>query len=127
MMHTRPVIPPLPNREASGPFAAHPNLAAKHEAEWAKVMHRKLGLKTPTPPAPSKNSETGYQAKMRIWAAIEAVMQDGEWRSVPQITAAAGVGKTSGAKAMVAWAKLGRVESRQHAKATNGREWRLKP
>ena len=131
MMHTRPVVPPLPKREASGPFAAHPNLAARHEAAWAKAMHAHHGRERPPESDRAEVSDAVRQRQIegaKRAAAVRAVharttlmnaVAPDEWVTVVEIAARLGIGTTA-ARARLAraraegWAeRSGRTHSQQ--------------
>ena len=137
MMHTRPVIPPMPNREASGPFAVHPNLAAKHEAAWATVMHAHHGRERPPAPDPVEMSEAARQRQIegakRAAAAravnsrttlLSAVGPD-EWLTVVEIAARLGIGATA-ARARLARARAeGWAERSGRTHSRHNYRWRI--
>ena len=118
MTHTRTVIPPMPAREASGPFAAHPNVAAKHEAAWARVMHARLAPQ-PQPEKPVMDAATRARraaaaSRAARTAAAQATLVSAfgsdEWLTVPQIAARLGITATATRSRLVKARDRGQAE-----------------
>ena len=130
MMHTHPEAP-------FGPFSVHPNLAAKHEAEWAKVMHARHGRERPPAPDPVEMSDAARQRQIegakRASAAravnsrttlLSAVGPD-EWVTVVEIAARLGISPTA-TRARLARARAeGWAERSGRTHSQHNYRWRI--